>query len=54
MEALAAEDKLRIDMAINRQLEVTKRRRTLLRSKRKKFYDTMKEKEGQTYGAGCF
>ena len=34
--------------------ETTKRRRTLLRSKNKKYADKLKEQEKQSYGAGCF
>ena len=53
-EMLKMEDKSRVKNAQNQQLESSKRRRTLLRSKRKKYFDKLKEQEKESYGAGCF
>lgn len=54
LHALATEDKFHLNFAKHKQLDTTKRRRTLIRSRNKKFYDVMLEKEDISYGAGHF
>ena len=47
-------DEASVKNARFRSRETTKPRRTLLRSKNKKYADKLKEQEKQSYGAGCF